>query len=155
MERSFERDIIPMARSEGLAIAPWNVLAEGKFRTHAEAETRRSQSGGAWKQNENEINMSRALEKVASEVGAKHITAGGISFAYKCSGIDSLHTCTVAIAYLMHRTPYVFPIIGGRKIEDFLANLEALEISLNPSQMAYLESIVPLDLGFPGNLIVS
>ena len=35
----------------------------------------------------------------------------------------------VAIAYVMHKTAYVFPIIGGRKVEHLLANLEALDIS--------------------------
>jgi aryl-alcohol dehydrogenase-like predicted oxidoreductase len=57
--------------------------------------------------------MSAALEKVAKEVGAKHITA-------------------VAIAYLMHKTPYVFPIIGGRKVEQLEANLESLAITFRP-----------------------
>ncbi|EGN98172.1 hypothetical protein SERLA73DRAFT_183076 [Serpula lacrymans var. lacrymans S7.3] len=137
MERSFERDIIPMARSEGLALAPWNVIAGGKFRTDEEEERRR-QTGEKgrtlinpnWERNENEKKMSKALEKVAQEVGAKHITA-------------------VAIAYVMQKTPYVFPIIGGRKIEQLEANIEALEISLSPDQIAYLESILPFDPGFP------
>lgn len=42
--------------------------------------------------------MSAAWEKVAKEVGAKQISA-------------------VAIAYVMQKVPYVFPIIGGRKVE--------------------------------------
>ncbi|KAF9064050.1 NADP-dependent oxidoreductase domain-containing protein [Rhodocollybia butyracea] len=38
MDRSFERDIIPMARSLGLALAPWSVLASSKLRTDAEEQ---------------------------------------------------------------------------------------------------------------------
>lgn len=41
LQRDFERDIIPMARAEGLALAPWNVLAAGKLRTDEEEEKRR------------------------------------------------------------------------------------------------------------------
>ena len=41
LERDFERDIIPMARAEGLALAPWNVLAAGRIRTDEEEERRR------------------------------------------------------------------------------------------------------------------
>lgn len=66
----------------GMALAPWNVLAGGKLRTDAEEEARR-QSGeegrktrGDWQRNEKERKMSAALEKVANEVGTKHITAG-------------------------------------------------------------------------------
>ena len=65
MERSFEREIIPMARSLGLALAPWNVLAAGRLRTDAEEERRLASGEGGrtltqsdWKRNENERKMS-------------------------------------------------------------------------------------------------
>ena len=38
LDRDFERDIIPMARAEGMALAPFNVLAGGKVRTDAEEQ---------------------------------------------------------------------------------------------------------------------
>ncbi|KJA21487.1 hypothetical protein HYPSUDRAFT_41867 [Hypholoma sublateritium FD-334 SS-4] len=136
LERSFERDIIPMARSEGMALCPFNVLAAGKIRTDAEEEKRR-QTGehgrsfrGPWERNEKETKISRALEKIAAEVGAKHITS-------------------VAIAYLMQKTPYVFPLVGGRKVEHLLANLEALEITLTDAHIASIESEAEFDAGFP------
>jgi diketogulonate reductase-like aldo/keto reductase len=55
----------------------------------------------------------------------------------------------------MQKTPYVFPIIGGRKIENLKANLEALDLTLGDEQIKELESVVPFDLGFPSNFIVS
>ncbi|KAF7440811.1 hypothetical protein PC9H_001159 [Pleurotus ostreatus] len=141
MERSFERDIIPMARAEGLALAPWNVLAAGKLRTDAEEQRRRETGekgrmlvGPNWERSPDEVKMSRALEKVAKEVGAKHITS-------------------VAIAYLMHKTPYVFPIIGGRKVEHFYANMEALDITISDEQIKELESVIPFDPGFPNTMV--
>jgi len=83
MDREFEREIIPMARSEGLALAPWAVLAGGKIRTDAEEERRR-QTGEkgrvifepSWERNDHEKAVCRALEKVAFEIGAKNITSG-------------------------------------------------------------------------------
>ncbi|EPQ52456.1 Aldo/keto reductase [Gloeophyllum trabeum ATCC 11539] len=141
MQRDFERDIIPMARAEGLALAPWNVLAGGHIRTDEEEERRR-QTGekgrttwrGDWERNEKEKTVCKALEKVAAEVGTQHIQA-------------------VAIAYLLQKTPYVFPLIGGRKVEHLEANIEALNIALTPEQIAYIEGVVPFDLGFPHNII--
>ena len=83
--------------------------------------------------------MSHALEKVAKEVG-----------------LDAdLGIPAVAIAYVMQKTPYVFPIIGGRKVEHLMANVEALKISLSDEQIAYLESIIPFEPGFPTWMIVS
>ncbi|KIK81130.1 hypothetical protein PAXRUDRAFT_202238 [Paxillus rubicundulus Ve08.2h10] len=141
MARDFERDIIPMARMEGMALAPWNVLASGKLRTDAEEERRR-QTGEkgrtvldpSWERTPAEREMSLALDKVAKEVGTEHVTA-------------------VAIAYLMQKTPYVFPIVGGRKVEHLEANLDALRITLTPEHVKYLESINPFDPGFPHNFI--
>lgn len=141
IERSFEREIIPMARANGLALAPWNVLAAGRLRTDAEEEKRlasgekgRTAFVADWVRNENERKMSAALEKVAKEVGTEHITA-------------------VAIAYVMQKTPFVFPIIGGRKVEHLTANIDALKISLSDEQIKYLESIIPFDPGFPTTMI--
>ncbi|KAK0463498.1 NADP-dependent oxidoreductase domain-containing protein [Desarmillaria tabescens] len=142
LDRSFEREIIPMAPSIGLALAPWDVMAAGKFRTDAEEEERK-QSGekgraiaglGGWERNENEKKISKALEKVAGEVGAKNIRS-------------------VALAYVMQKTPYVFPLIGGRKVEHLVSNLEALDITLSKEQIEYLESILPFDPGFPNAMI--
>ena len=60
----------------------------------------------------------------------------------------------MAIAYVMHKAPYVFPIIGGRKVEHLLANVEALEISLSDEQIKYLESVHEFNPGFPTWMIV-
>ena len=129
----------------GMALAPWGVLAGGKLRSDEEEERRATSGEGGriafhpdsnWKRIDSEKAMSAALDKVAKEVGAKHLTA-------------------VAIAYVMQKTPYVFPIIGGRKVEQLEANLEALEIVLTPEHIKYLESIAPFDPGFPTALLVS
>ena len=54
----------------------------------------------------------------------------------------------------MQKAPYVFPIIGGRKVEHLMANIDALKITLSDEQVKYLESVIPFDLGFPHNIIV-
>lgn len=172
MDRAFERDIIPMARSLGkpsllnlplftaliehrkcmlgVALAPFNVLAGGRLRSDAEEERRRNTGengrtiyGPNWERTPDERKMSAALEKVANEVArAQGKQEGAISVP------------AVAIAYVLHKTPYVFPIIGGRKIEHLMQNIEALSIALNEEQMKELEGVLPFEPGFPHNLIV-
>ena len=70
-----------------MALSPWNVLAAGKLRTDEEEEKRRESGkkvrqwgGRPWERNEKEKKISKALEKVVAEVGAKHITSGTIIF---------------------------------------------------------------------------
>jgi len=73
-----------------MALAPWNVLAGGKFRTDAE-EARRLETGEGgrtmtdptWLRNEKEKAVSAALEKVAEDVGARQIASGALLLA-KC-----------------------------------------------------------------------
>ena len=120
-----------------MAIAPFGVLGGGKIRTNAE-EQRRIESGeggrsffiGDWKRTPEERKICAELEKVTNEVGAKNITS-------------------VAIAWAMQKAPYVFPIIGGRKVEHLHQNIEALSIHLTAEQIKQLDDIVPFKKGFP------
>ena len=68
---------------------------------------------------------------------------------------SSFHLKIVALAYVMQKTPYVFPIVGARKVEHLLSNLEGLSVSLSEKQVAYLESVVPFTHGFPYMVCVS
>ena len=160
VQRDIERDILPMCRHGGLALTLWNVLAGGHIRTDEEEERRR-QTGekgravmGPWERTPDERKVCAALEVVAKQVGAKSITSGKafwIQFGYESTHLDT----SVAIAYTMHKAPYVFPIVGGRKVEHLLANIEALSVRLSDEQIAYIEGILPFDKGFPNNIIVS
>jgi len=143
MSRDFEREIIPMARQERMALAPWNVIAAGRLRSDEEEEKRRQTGekgreifGGTWERSEDERKVANALQRIGKEIGTPHITA-------------------VAIAYVMQKTTHVFPIIGGRKIEHLQANIDALKITLTPGHIQELESLVPFSLGFPYNFFGS
>ena len=71
-----------MARSEGLALAPWGVLGGGKIRTNAE-EARRRESGEKgrmvfgpdWERTPEEKKVCDVLEEIGKEVGTESITS--------------------------------------------------------------------------------
>ncbi|KAI9709710.1 MAG: putative aryl-alcohol dehydrogenase aad14 [Bogoriella megaspora] len=139
MMRDFEREIIPMARHFGMALAPWGALGSGKFQSKKaieerkqKGETLRSIQGA--EQTEDQAKISEALCNVAAE-----------------HGIDS--PTAIALAYVMSKYPYTYPIVGGRKVEHLRDNMKCLEITLTEQQIEYLEGIIPFDLGFPSNLI--
>ncbi|KAK1762023.1 putative aryl-alcohol dehydrogenase AAD14 [Phialemonium atrogriseum] len=139
MRRDFERDIIPMAAHFGMALAPWDAIGGGKFQTKKALEERkkrgeglRSMMGGT--QTEGEVKVSEALAKVAAEHGIESVTA-------------------IALAYVMSKAPYVFPLVGGRKVEHLQDNIQALKIKLTDKQIEFLESVRPFDVGFPHDFI--
>ncbi|OJJ02650.1 hypothetical protein ASPVEDRAFT_42154 [Aspergillus versicolor CBS 583.65] len=139
LRRDLEREILPMARHFGMAIAPWDSIGGGKFQSKRQLEARQKageslRAIGPAAQSEDEVRMSEALEKVASEHGVESVT-------------------TIALAYVLSKAPYVFPVIGGRKIEHLQDNIRALDIRLTQAQIDLLESVKPLNAGYPADYI--
>ena len=60
----------------------------------------------------------------------------------------------VAIAYVMQKTPYVFPIVGGRKVEHLHGNIAALDIALTDEHIKKIEAASPFDKGTMYTLFV-
>ena len=144
MMRDFERDILPMARHYGMALAPWGAMGQGKFQTKKQIGDR-EKNGEALRsfmgpgQTDDEVKISAALERVAVELSQ------GMEKPYSVSA--------VALAYVLAKAPRVFPVVGGRKVEHLMDNVRALEIRLSKEQIQELESALPFDIGFPSNFI--
>jgi predicted oxidoreductase len=149
---SFRRDIIPMckvnisfpgspvsryiysvdlAQEEGMGLAPWGALGGGNFKSD---EQRQSQEGRKMGEaSPAAIKISKVLERIANSHNAE-ITS-------------------VALAYVMQKTPYVFPIVGGRKLEHLKGNIAGLSIDLSEKDMDDIEEANPFDIGFPMNFL--
>ncbi|KAI4960874.1 hypothetical protein J4E86_002500 [Alternaria arbusti] len=131
-DRSFEREIIPMALDEGMALAPWGVIGGGSFKTRAQ---RQNPEDGGRKMKimviGNEEKVSNVLENIAN---AK-------------SPVPPI--TSVALAYVMHKSPYVFPIVGGRKISHLEGNIHALGLSLKSEEIQQIDKAYGFEMGFP------
>ncbi|KAF4953931.1 hypothetical protein FSARC_12287 [Fusarium sarcochroum] len=144
--RDFEREIIPMARNFGMALVPFGVLGGGKFQTERAVEereksddpVRRAGAPGDVSQ-ETYRKASEALAKVASEQGIESLTAIALAYVIEKAVRSGVHN--------------VFPLMGGRKVEQLQDNIQGLSIKLTHEQMNYLEGIHEFDLGFPSNFI--
>lgn len=130
--RDFERNIIPMCASEGMGLAPWGALGGGEFKQREEMKARgegRNMGGPS----EKHLKLTDTLEEIANR---------------KSTAITS-----VALAYVMHKSPYVFPIVGGRKIEHLKGNIEALGLELSDEDIEEIDGAAPFDIGFPLNFL--
>ncbi|KAB8256209.1 Norsolorinic acid reductase A [Aspergillus pseudonomiae] len=128
--RDFERDILPMCESEGMGIAPWGVLGRGQFRS-AEDFSREGRKMGP--QDEKHRRLGEKLEQMAQRKNTK--------------------ATSIAQAYVMHKAPYVFPVIGGRKVEHLKDNIEALRLVLSEEEIHEIDDAEPFDVGFPMNFL--
>ncbi|KAK0391292.1 hypothetical protein NLU13_0793 [Sarocladium strictum] len=130
--RDFERDIIPMCKDEGMSLAPWGALGGGMFKSEAQLNSQ-SAEGRNHPPSEKQRAVSKVLESIANR---------------KNTAITS-----IALAYVMHKTPYVFPIIGGRKIEHLKGNIEALTLRLSNEDIKEIESAYQFEIGFPHSFL--
>ncbi|EME39161.1 aldo/keto reductase-like protein [Dothistroma septosporum NZE10] len=129
--RDFERDIIPMCRDEGMGLAPYGTLGQGSFQTEEGRKQREKDNPGRkfGAKSLPYVEVSKVLEKLANAKG-KAIT-------------------DVALAYVLQKTPYVFPIVGGRKLEHIQGNVAALQVALSEAEVEEIEAAYPFDAGFP------
>jgi aryl-alcohol dehydrogenase-like predicted oxidoreductase len=120
-----------MVAAEGMGLAPWGALGGGSFKTTAQREEI-AKSGNPGRQVEPR-DVDIAVSKVLESVAARHNTV----------------ITSVALAYVMHKAPYVTPIVGGRKPEHLLGNIEALGLQLSEKDIEEIEGAYEFDLGFP------
>lgn len=129
--RDFEREIIPMCHDEGMGLAPYAVLNQGRFQTEEGFKEREKQSGirNFIPLSDHDRKVSRALEDVSM-----------------AKGVELLQ---VALAYVLQKTPYVFPIVGARKLSHLRGVAPAVDISLTTEEVEKIESAYTFDPGFP------
>ena len=132
-ERDFERDIIPMCRDEGMGLMPWGALGGGEFKPAKVTEQggRNMPSIRTGK----EAQVSAVLERITN------------------AREPAVPLTSIALAYVLHKTPYVTPIVGGRKVSHLKQNIEALMIRLTQEEINAIEDAYPFDVGFPMNFI--
>jgi aryl-alcohol dehydrogenase-like predicted oxidoreductase len=58
----------------------------------------------------------------------------------------------VSLAWLRQRPTPVIPIVGARRLQQFLDNLACLDLKLGESQIARLDAASHVKLGFPHDL---
>jgi diketogulonate reductase-like aldo/keto reductase len=122
-----------MVQAEGMALAPFGVLGSGRFKSQKNPETRGAGERMHAPVTDDVFKISAAMEKIADAKGTV-ITS-------------------VALAYVMHKAPYVFPIVGGRKLEHLKANIEALTLELSDEDINTIETAAPFDVGFPSKMM--
>lgn len=138
LERTVERELIPMAKAFGLTVTAWSPLKggvlSGKYRHkegNAEADARYSSEmmKGFLPERQRQDRVVAALAQLSTETG--HSLA------------------QLSLAWLRFRPVPVIPIIGARRIAQLEDNLASLTIEFSPDQVKRLDEASAVDLGFP------
>jgi len=136
VQRTPERDLLPMAKAFDLAVTPWSPLGQGVLT-------------GKYNQSQNSSEEQRRLEQIPEK---------NLAIAQVVSQIASEigHSPSqVALAWLLTQSGVTIPIIGARKLSQFQDNLGCLDVTLAPEQMQRLNEVSQIELGFPHDFLSS
>ena len=130
LERTVERELLPMARKLDLAVTPWAVIGggilSGKYNMNNNQQGRAQLNKTIKPDN---LKVAEEVIKIADEIG--------------CS---STH---VAINWVRQQPGIIIPIIGAKTEEQLKDNINCLKFTLNVKQLNKLNEITKIDPGFP------
>jgi aryl-alcohol dehydrogenase-like predicted oxidoreductase len=146
IERTGERDLIPMARALGLAVVPWSPLASGVLAGKYGARDLDVGSGVG--------EPSGTRKNVAAAQNSLH--ARGLRIAEAVKGVAQeigASPAQVALAWVLAQPGVTSPIIGARTAAQLDDNLGALRLDLAPAHLAQLAAASAFELGFPHEML--
>jgi aryl-alcohol dehydrogenase-like predicted oxidoreductase len=142
IERTPERELLPMAASLGLGVTAWSPLAGGLL------TGKQLEPGG----DRDSRQSNAAMQQFMKNNARKEAVAREVVTVARESG----HTAAqVALAWLRQRPEPVIPIIGARKLAQVKDNLASVGVKLAPPQIERLDAVSRIEMGFPHEFFVS
>ena len=131
LQRTTEREILPMARALELGVLGYSPLAGGTLAL-------RQPGGGASKRPaaQSEANVHEVLKELTSIATELATTPGRVALAWV-------------------REKGVFPILGARSASQLIDTLPAVDVRLTAEQIQQLDDASSIRLGYPNELLAS
>jgi aryl-alcohol dehydrogenase-like predicted oxidoreductase len=136
IERTVERELVPMAKALTLGFTAWSPLTggmlTGKYHGHGSPEQGR-------------MNSEKMKDFMPEEQRAGRIVAA----VKAISDQTGRRMAQVALAWLRYRPVPVIPILGARKLSQLQDNLASFNLALSAEQVNALDEASQIDPGFP------
>jgi aryl-alcohol dehydrogenase-like predicted oxidoreductase len=135
IERSVERELLPMSQALDLTVCAWSPLASGLLSgkyADGSSDAKRLDVAPLKQVDERSLAIARGVGELASRIGRSSVA--------------------VALNWLRAKRG-VIPLLGARTIDQLHANLACLEFSLDAEQIAKLDALSAFSLGYPHTFI--
>jgi aryl-alcohol dehydrogenase-like predicted oxidoreductase len=133
LERTSEGEQFPMAQAMGMGIMPWSPLKSGflsgKFKRGNGGDVDTKRTGLVGVPSQADYDIIEALAAVAAEVGAS--------------------SATVALAWVRSQPGVSSTLVGARRVDQLLANLDSIDLVLSSEQIRALDEASRPKLNFP------
>lgn len=130
IQRTPERELIPMAKHYGMTVTPWAPLAggalTGKYLRGGQGRVKPESN----RRDENSTRITREVMDIASALG-----------------VEPSH---VALQWTRQQGFECIPIVGATRLDQLHENLKTADLVLPADALARLNEVSAIDLGFPG-----
>jgi aryl-alcohol dehydrogenase-like predicted oxidoreductase len=137
--RDIEREVVPLARDQGLAVLPWSPLAGGLLSGKFDLENPGPEGARRTRYDFPPVDRERAKTVLA----ALRVVAGAMG----------VPVARVALAWLLTRPFVTSVIIGAKTREQLVDNLAASDLPLSPEHVARLDAASALPSEYPGWMV--
>ena len=131
IQRTPERELIPMAKHFGMTVTPWAPLGGGVLTGKYLRGDQGRIKPESKRLDERSVNITKAVVEIADELG---VSASHVALQWTISqGFSSI------------------PIVGATKVSQLEDNLKTIDVTLSPDQLQKLDKASAIELGFPGD----
>ncbi|MDR7275220.1 aldo/keto reductase [Catenuloplanes atrovinosus] len=144
VERTAERDLIPMARELGLGVVPYSPLAGGVLAGRYD----RADLAG--------VTPGDGTRKAFNAAALGTVTARNLDVADVLKEVAAELGCTPAqagLAWVLRNPDVTAPVVGARTPAQLEDNLAALAVDLTAAQLSRLDQVSAVDPGQPHALL--
>lgn len=149
VERTGERDLMPMAQELGLGTVLWSPLAGGVLTGKYSRQDLTASPSGESDSDSARKNFNLALGGVTER------NLAIVDVVKEIADELGRAPAQVGLAWTLQNPGVTAPIIGARTAEQLRENLGSLEVDLTSAQLARLDEVSAIDLGFPHAMLAS
>lgn len=137
IERTVERELLPMAESFGLTVTPWAPLGggvlTGKYTRHSSPQDTKRAGSNESRLTDKNIQIAQTVDAIADELGVS--------------------SAQVATRWVQAQGSHIVPIVGARKASQIEDTLKALDVDLSQAHLDKLNAVSAIELGFPHDFL--
>src|SRR5690606_32297900 len=122
--REEEREMLPLCRAEKIAVTPYSPLASGRLARNTSETTTRLEADP----------IAKSKYDATAEADKRVIERLG-----EIAERRAVPRAQIALAWLLHKTPVVAPVIGASGIAQLESAVGSVSIKLTPEEMSYME----------------
>ena len=137
--RDIEREILPLAKDQNIAVMPWSPLAGGFLSGKYTRETDKVEGSRRTIFDFPPVNKEKAYDIIDA--------ISAIAKQYDASAAQ------VALAWVRHQSGITSTIIGSKNAAQLLDNIKSTEISLTEDELRIIDEVSALPKEYPGWMV--